>query len=99
VLPSRSEGLGRIVLEAYARNRAVLGTDVGGIPELVQAGWTGDLVPAGDPDALAGAILRLLADPRRTREMGEDAGAWLRGQRLEDDFEGGIARLAERIVR
>jgi glycosyltransferase involved in cell wall biosynthesis len=99
VLPSRSEGLGRIVLEAYARNRAVLGTDVGGIPELVQAGWTGDLVPPGDPDALAGAILRLLADPRRTREMGEDAGAWLRGQRLEDDFEGGIARLAERIVR
>jgi len=99
VLPSRSEGLGRIVLEAYARNRAVVGAEVGGIPELVQAGWTGDLVQAGDPDALADAVLRLFADPGRTAEMGEDAGAWIRGQRLEDDFERGIARLAERLAR
>jgi glycosyltransferase involved in cell wall biosynthesis len=99
VLPSRSEGLGRIVLEAYARNRAVLGSHVGGIPELVQPGGTGDLVPPGDPDALASAIVRLFADRHRTAEMGEDAGAWIRGQHLEDDFEGGIARLAERIAR
>jgi glycosyltransferase involved in cell wall biosynthesis len=99
VLPSRSEGLGRVVLEAYARNRAVLGTDVGGIPELVQPGGTGELVPPGDPDALGGAILRLFADRRRTAEMGEDAGVWIRGQLLEDDFERGIARLAARIAR
>ncbi|MFL5766697.1 MAG: glycosyltransferase family 4 protein, partial [Actinomycetota bacterium] len=99
VLPSRSEGLGRIVLEAYARNRAVLGSDVGGIPELVQAGATGALVPPGDPEALAVAVLRLFADPGRTAEMGEDAGAWIRGQHLEDDFERGIVRLAERIAR
>jgi glycosyltransferase involved in cell wall biosynthesis len=99
VLPSRSEGLGRIVLEAYARNRAVLGAEAGGIPELVQHGGTGALVPPGDHDALAGAILRLFADPCRTAEMGEDAGAWIRGQQLEEDYERGIARLAERIAR
>jgi glycosyltransferase involved in cell wall biosynthesis len=86
------------VLEAYARNRAVLGSHVGGIPELVQPGGTGDLVPPGDPDALASAIVRLFADRHRTAEMGEDAGAWIRGQHLEDDFERGIARLAERIA-
>ncbi|MFL5738477.1 MAG: glycosyltransferase family 4 protein [Actinomycetota bacterium] len=99
VLPSRSEGLGRIVLEAYARNRPVLGTNVGGIPELVQPGWTGDLVEPGDPGALAEAMLRLLAEPARTAEMGEDAGVWIRGQALEEDFERGIARLAERAAR
>src|SRR5207302_11498188 len=42
VLPSRSEGLGRIVLEAFARNRPVLGASVGGIPELVRPGSTGE---------------------------------------------------------
>jgi glycosyltransferase involved in cell wall biosynthesis len=99
VLPSRSEGLGRIVLEAYARNRPVLGTNVGGIPELVQAAWTGELVEAGDAEALADAIRRLFADPSRTAEMGEDAGAWIRGQSLHEDFERGIARLAEREPR
>jgi glycosyltransferase involved in cell wall biosynthesis len=99
VLPSRSEGLGRIVLEAYARNRAVVGTNVGGIPELVQPGWTGDLSEPGDPDALAEAILRLFSDRSRTAEMGEDAGAWIRGQALEEDFERGIARLAKRAAR
>ena len=99
VLPSRSEGLGRIVLEAFARNRPVLGASVGGIPELVRPGSTGDLVEPNDPAALAAAILRLLKDPGMTATMGELAGAWVREQHLEDDFERGIGRLAERIAR
>lgn len=60
VMPSRSEGLPRALIEAMARGMPCVGTTAGGIPELL-----GDeaLVPPGDPTALAGAIGRMLADP------------------------------------
>jgi len=70
VVPSRSEGLGRVVLEAMARGRAVVASNVGGLPDLVSDGITGALVPAEDPDALAVAIVGLLGDPSRVLEMG-----------------------------
>jgi glycosyltransferase involved in cell wall biosynthesis len=49
----------------------VVATAVGGNPELVVAGKTGILVPPGDPDALADAIARSMADPAAARRMGE----------------------------
>ena len=60
VLPSRSEGMGRVVIEAQLRGRPVLGSDVGGIPDLVADGVDGVLVEP-DPDALAASLVRLLA--------------------------------------
>ena len=48
VLPSRSEGLGRIVVEAFCRGRGVVGSRVGGIPDLVTDGESGILVSSGD---------------------------------------------------
>jgi glycosyltransferase involved in cell wall biosynthesis len=71
VLPSWTEGLPLVVLEAMARRRAVVATPVGGTPELVADGETGLLVPARDPRALADGIRSLLADPDRRRRMGE----------------------------
>jgi glycosyltransferase involved in cell wall biosynthesis len=71
VLPSWTEGLPLVVLEAMARRRAVVATPVGGTPEVVADGETGLLVPPRDPDALAAAIRELLADPERRRRMGE----------------------------
>ena len=53
VLPSRSEGMGRVVIEAQLRGRPVLGSDVGGIPDLVTDGVDGVLVEP-DPDAIGG---------------------------------------------
>ena len=53
VLPSRSEGLGRIVIEAFCRGRGVIASRVGGIPDLVEHGASGVLVPPGDAGALA----------------------------------------------
>jgi glycogen(starch) synthase len=62
VLPSRSEGLGRIVVEALCRGRPVVATRVGGITDLVRDGENGLLVPPRDPSALADAIVRVLSD-------------------------------------
>ncbi len=62
VLPSRSEGLGRIVVEALCRGRPVVATRVGGITDLVRDGENGLLVPPRDPAALADALVRMLTD-------------------------------------
>jgi glycosyltransferase involved in cell wall biosynthesis len=71
VLPSRSEGLGRVVVEAFCRGRGVVGSRVGGIPDLVEDGRTGVLVPPGEAPALADALVHVLAD----REYAERLGA------------------------
>lgn len=93
VLPSRSEGLSISIMEAMAAGLPVVASRVGGIPELVCEGETGLLVPAGRPDALAGAMLALLADPPRLRRMGE-AGR----RRVVDSFNPDLfIRAHERI--
>lgn len=73
VLPSLREAQGISLLEAMARRRPVVASAVGGIPEVVTDGADGLLVPSGDPDALAAAVIRLLADPALRRRLG-DAG-------------------------
>jgi glycosyltransferase involved in cell wall biosynthesis len=73
VLPSRSEGMGRVILEAFCRNRAVVGSDVGGIADLVRDGENGLLVPPRDPAALADALVRVLSDRERAERLGRGA--------------------------
>lgn len=71
VLCSRSEALSNSILEAMAAGNPVVATDVGGTPDAVVDGETGCLVPVGDPDALAGALDRILADRSLARRLGE----------------------------
>jgi glycosyltransferase involved in cell wall biosynthesis len=76
VLPSFSrEGLGLAIIEAMAAKKPVVATEIGGIPEAVNKGKTGFLVPPGDPAALATAIVELLQNPKKAKEMGEKGRA------------------------
>jgi len=67
---SRNEGTPVSLIEACAAGRPVIGTQVGGIPDIIAAGVNGLLVPSGNASALAAAINELIADPVRRRSMG-----------------------------
>jgi glycosyltransferase involved in cell wall biosynthesis len=82
VLPSlRREGLPKTVIEAMAYGVPTIVTDVGGSPELVQHEISGIVVPPGDANALAAAILRLWQQPELARALGRGGR-----QRIERDF-------------
>jgi glycosyltransferase involved in cell wall biosynthesis len=70
VIPSLEEGFGIPAAEAMGCETAVVASDAGGLPEVVEHGVTGLIVPRGDAKALAEAIGSLLADPARRTRMG-----------------------------
>jgi glycosyltransferase involved in cell wall biosynthesis len=76
VFPSRVETLGNVVLEAMASGLPVIGVDQGGTVENVRDGFNGLLVPAGDADRFAEAILRLADDVALRRRLGGNARGW-----------------------
>jgi glycosyltransferase involved in cell wall biosynthesis len=65
--------MGRVVVEARCRGRAVVGTRVGGIPDLIRDGEQGLLVEPRDPAALADAIVRVLANRELATRLGSAA--------------------------
>ena len=69
-LSSINEGTPVAVIEAMAAQRAVVATAVGGVPDVVESGVTGLLVPARSPEALADALVQLAGNEERRREMG-----------------------------
>ncbi|MFN8223047.1 MAG: glycosyltransferase family 4 protein [Gaiellales bacterium] len=73
LLPSRSEGLPRIVVEALCRGRSVIGAHAGGIPDIVHDGVNGLVVPGEDPAALAEAIVRLVSEVGLAARLGDGA--------------------------
>lgn len=84
VLPSRSEGFSNAIIEAMAAGLPVVATDVGGNGEAVENGVSGIIVPAEDPAALAEAIMELLANPERAKEMG-NAGKEIAAKKFSID--------------
>jgi phosphatidylinositol alpha-1,6-mannosyltransferase len=71
------EGLGMVYLEAAACGLPVVAGTSGGAPETVREGITGTVVDPRSPDAVAGALAKLLDDPVRTRAMGAAGRAWV----------------------
>ena len=70
VLPSASEGLGRVIIEAMATATPVIGSDVGGIPEFIEDGVNGFLIAPGDEQALAEKLRWVLDNRDKARAMG-----------------------------
>jgi glycosyltransferase involved in cell wall biosynthesis len=75
LLPSASEGLPRVAIEAFLRGRAVVGARAGGIPDIVEDDVNGLLVEYGDTPALAAAIERIATDVELARRLGKGASA------------------------
>jgi glycosyltransferase involved in cell wall biosynthesis len=92
VLSSASEGYSMALLEACAVALPIIATDVGGNGEIIQSGQTGQLVPAGDPDALAEAMLLLLREPHRASSYGRAARDWV-------EQHGSLEAMADRYER
>lgn len=99
VLPSFTEGLPNVALEASAAGVPVVATAVGGTPEVVRDGFNGLLVPAGEPSLLAARILELCRDEPRRAAMGESGRRFMQ---LNFSFEGqalAYQQLLESLVQ
>jgi glycosyltransferase involved in cell wall biosynthesis len=99
VLSSRFEGLPIALLEAMASGVACVSTAVGGVPEALEDGREGRLVPPHDPTALAGAILELLDDPMRRRDLATAGAARIRRDFSMDRAVGRIEDLYEQVLQ
>lgn len=95
VLPSSSEAFPLSILEAMAKGHPVVATDVGGVREMIIDGETGFVVPPDNPDALAGAVLKILDDDALMRRMGEGASAIAREKYDHKKFADNIERIYE----
>jgi len=96
VLPSLAEGISNTILEAMASGLPVIATRVGGNPELVQEGQTGLLVPAGDPEAMARAIIDYACNPEQARAAGRAGRAEIERRFSLDAMVGAYGSLYDR---
>ncbi|MEP0821996.1 MAG: glycosyltransferase family 4 protein [Ignavibacterium sp.] len=98
VVPSHNETFGYVAVEGMAMGIPVIGTDAGGLPEIIRDGDTGILVPPADVEALAGAVNALLRDPKLCRKMSAAARRRARGvfdfEKNIDQLEGVLGSLA-----
>jgi glycosyltransferase involved in cell wall biosynthesis len=99
VLPSWPEGLGRVVIEAFARGRGVVATAAGGILDLVTDDVEGLLIPRADTDALVASLTRVLTDRELAERLGRAAheryDAW---HQTAEDFARETRSLVDRTL-
>jgi glycosyltransferase involved in cell wall biosynthesis len=93
VLPSLSEGLGRVVIEAMATGAPVVATRVGGIAEVITDGVTGWLVAAGDEQALQDRLRHAVVNRPEAEAVGERARQWVAGHVARNGWLEGYARI------
>jgi glycosyltransferase involved in cell wall biosynthesis len=96
VLPSLYDSSPHIIREAMAHGLACVASDCGGIPELVREGVTGLLVPPGEPEPLADALVSFFSDLGRAEAMGRRAHAEILTTHTWDDVAGRMAPYLER---
>ena len=97
-LPSLEEGFGLAALEAMAAGLPVVASAVGGLPELIEHGRTGWLVPPGDSTALANRLRELVSNPALRREMGLAGATRARDNFSVDRMVAAIAGIYDRVL-
>jgi glycosyltransferase involved in cell wall biosynthesis len=99
VLPSRCEGLPRVLIEGMAAGVPLVGSDVGGIPFLIREGENGFVVPGGNPKLLEARLRELLSDPQLRCRMGESSYRRARQELNEKVYVEQFARMVEAAVQ
>ncbi len=93
-MPSQVEPFGFVFIEAMAQKLPCIGADAFAMPEIIEHGSTGYVVPVGDARALAERLIDVLGDPQAARQMGERGYA----RAVERyTWDGTAARITERI--
>jgi len=98
VLCSYTEGLPNALLEAMAASLPIIASAVGGIPEVIQGGVTGLLVPPGDVEALSRALALLLRNPERMERMGRQARKFIQEHYSLETQLNGFIRLYDTLL-
>ena len=98
VLPSRAEGVPRVLIEAMAAKKPVISTRVHGIPYLVVDGLHGLLVEPDDVEGLASRMELLLDDPDRARRLGEEGQRRIAGEFSEECYKEDFRKMMEYLV-
>ncbi len=99
VMPSRAEAFGVAAIEASACGRPVIASNVGGVPEVLIDGKTGILVPPGDVDKLANAILKLARDRQLQETMGQAGHEFVASRYDWSTCLDTMAELYEQVIR
>lgn len=98
LFPSENESFGLAALEAQSVGIPVVGSNAGGICEVIEDGVTGFLHPVGDTDAMAQSVVRLIDDPVRRKRMGEAARARVRDRFRLDGLVTRYEQIMETMV-
>ncbi|KAF0095400.1 MAG: Glycosyltransferase [Puniceicoccaceae bacterium 5H] len=99
LVPSRFDVLPLVVVEGMMLGAGVLASSVGGIPEIIEDGKTGFLVPPEDVGALAARINALLDEPERVRQVGEQAQAYAQSELSPDAMAAKVEKYYECLQR
>ena len=99
VIPSRWEGLPNVALQAGLMGRPVVGSQVGGLPEIVDHQQTGILVPPENSDALAAAIISLLQSPQTVMRMGQAAHVKIQREFGWDQYVDAYDALYRKLIK
>ncbi|MHB1393730.1 MAG: glycosyltransferase [Clostridia bacterium] len=99
VISSLSEALCLSIIEGMCVGKPSVGTNIGGIPEVIKDGYNGFLVPTGDSILLADAMLKLIRDPELRRTMGEKGRELVAKNFTADAMARGIEELYETVIK
>lgn len=99
ILPSLQEGFGVGLIEALLYKKPVIGTDSGGIPDIIKNGETGLLIPPQDPVAMAEAIKLLLKDKRLARRLAKNGYRYARANFAPERVAAQMLQVYQRVLK